>query len=154
MVQDYLRSYRTIRGINKESAKEDLAQIFANARRAGDDAVKELVQEIRVQRHKEVLQSLAAPKPKPDPLAAAPPSAPTTAAPSAPAALAPSVSVIRDNNSRAHVPDLPQDSPPVDDSLAVLPELLSNLPPTEPLPNEAATLPVLPAPENVDQTKV
>lgn len=42
VVQDFLRQYRDDHTITKESPKEELAIIFANARRAADDAVREL----------------------------------------------------------------------------------------------------------------
>jgi hypothetical protein len=42
VVQDYLRQYRADNRITKDSPKEELAMIFANARRAADDAVRDL----------------------------------------------------------------------------------------------------------------
>jgi hypothetical protein len=45
VVQDYLRSYRNNHSITKESPKEDLAQIFANARKAADDAVRDMLRQ-------------------------------------------------------------------------------------------------------------
>jgi hypothetical protein len=41
-VQEYLRQYRESNRVHKESPKEELAKIFASARKAADDAVKEL----------------------------------------------------------------------------------------------------------------
>jgi hypothetical protein len=45
VVQDYLRSYRISHSITKDSPKEDLAQIFANARKAADDAVRDMLRQ-------------------------------------------------------------------------------------------------------------
>jgi hypothetical protein len=45
VVQDYLRSYRNKNSITKDSPKEDLAQIFANARKAADDAVRDMLRQ-------------------------------------------------------------------------------------------------------------
>lgn len=44
VVQDYLRKYRENRALTKDSPKEELARIFATARKAADDAVTELIQ--------------------------------------------------------------------------------------------------------------
>ena len=45
VVQDYLRQYRENRSFTKETPKEELARIFAAARKAADDAVSELRKE-------------------------------------------------------------------------------------------------------------
>lgn len=42
VVQDYLRMYRGNRSLTKDSPKEELARIFATARKAADEAVAEL----------------------------------------------------------------------------------------------------------------
>lgn len=46
VVQDYLREYRTGNAALRESPKEEVAKIFAGARKAADDAVKELQRQI------------------------------------------------------------------------------------------------------------
>ena len=45
VVQEYLRKYRENRTANKETPKEELAKIFAAARKAADDAVQEMRKE-------------------------------------------------------------------------------------------------------------
>ena len=45
VVQEYLRKYRENRTANKETPKEELAKIFASARKAADDAVQEMRKE-------------------------------------------------------------------------------------------------------------
>jgi len=48
VVQDYLREYRGSNStVSKETPKEELAKIFASARKAADDAVKELQNQIK-----------------------------------------------------------------------------------------------------------
>ena len=42
VVQDYLRKFRENRSLTKDSPKEELARIFATARKEADDAVAEL----------------------------------------------------------------------------------------------------------------
>ena len=42
VVQDHLRMYRGNRSLTKDSPKEELARIFATARKAADEAVAEL----------------------------------------------------------------------------------------------------------------
>jgi hypothetical protein len=48
VVQEQLRQYRTNRSFAKETPKEELALLFAAARRAADDAVRQLKNEIRM----------------------------------------------------------------------------------------------------------
>ena len=47
VVQEYLRQYRSDNTLTKESPKEELATIFASARRAADEAVRELKDNIK-----------------------------------------------------------------------------------------------------------
>jgi hypothetical protein len=48
VVQEQLRQYRTNRSFAKETPKEELALLFTAARRAADDAVRQLKNEIRM----------------------------------------------------------------------------------------------------------
>ena len=49
VVQEYLRQYKKSPGYNKDTPKEELVSVFCMARKAADDAVKLLMEDLNME---------------------------------------------------------------------------------------------------------